>query len=174
MLLGRYLHHRLFTQARDLILRERDQPPPHGPAVHTYPIDHLPPALSKRKEIMLSRIMAETCLALGDFEYAKVECRRAAMERVVLGGKDDVVYHMCIAVLAEIYEAQGDLTEGVIYRDMVPEGIEGTSHCHMLHIPYPPLFCLLSFELSLRGWLKPLCVWAPLASIQWYCTDCIR
>lgn len=147
MLLGRYLHHRLFTQARDLILRERDQPPVDGPHGHTPPVYGLPPSLSKRKEIMLSRVMAETCLALGDYELAKVECRRAAMERVVLGGKDDVVYHMCIAVLAEIYEAQGDLTEGVIYRDMVPEGIDGT----------PTACCVAFFCLSLRA--KRLFCW---------------
>jgi hypothetical protein len=116
-LLGRYIHHRNFCEARNLILNERKSRQGSPTLRGSREL--------KEKEILLSHLLAEAALGLGEFEVAKAECRRAAMEKVALWGSDDVGYHMSISLLAEIYEASGDSTEAQIYRDMVPDGIEG-------------------------------------------------
>lgn len=126
MLVGRYIHHKKFDEALKLLLHERDMLAESSSR----------PGFGRRKlwaegkpaEAHICHLLAEVYLGLGQFDNAKLECRKAAMKKVALWGNENVSYHMSISLLGEIYEMSdevGDSSEAEIYREMVPEGIEG-------------------------------------------------
>jgi hypothetical protein len=130
MLVGRYIHHKKFNEALTLLLHERDM---HAVRRGGRPGFGSSKILAEGKAAaaQLCHLLAEVYLGLGQFDNAKLECRNAAMEKVALWGNDNVSYHMSISLLGEIFEMSGevgDSSEAEIYRDMVPEGIEGNKH----------------------------------------------
>jgi hypothetical protein len=130
MLVGRYIHHKKFNEALRLLLHERDMLAESSAR----------PGFGSNKlraggiaaEAHLCHLLAEVYLGLGQFAKAKLECRKAVMEKLALWGNEDVSYHMSISLLGEIHELSdevGDSSEASIYHEMVPRGIEGNIPC---------------------------------------------
>lgn len=71
--------------------------------------------------------LAEVSMAKGEFEIAISWCNKAIDLRTATIGSKHVLFFMSINLLAQIYEAQGDIVEATGYSDLLPPGIQGTS-----------------------------------------------